>query len=81
MARNNLNLDNKFGNCCNCPGFVNDDRLFTNYVSSRIYNDSTMKKLNSSIQRFNNQKTLSVFFSKKSSNVNLKSTLFTCHKI
>ena len=48
MAKNNLNLDNKFGNCCNCPGFVNDDRLFTNYVSSRIYNDSTMKKLNAS---------------------------------
>ena len=40
-----MNLDNKFGECCNCPGFYNGDRIFTNYQSSRLYNDDIRKKL------------------------------------
>lgn len=38
-------LNNKFGNCCNCPGLTDDDRLFNNYTSSRVYNDSLKKSL------------------------------------
>ncbi len=45
MDKNNLNLDNKFGECCNCPGVGNGQYLFTNNVSSRIYNDQMGKKL------------------------------------
>ncbi len=45
MSKNNSNLNNKFGNCCNCPELVNDDRMFNNYVSSRIRNDVDRKAL------------------------------------
>jgi hypothetical protein len=39
-------LNNKFGQCCGCPALMSDKgRLFTNYVSSRIYNDVNSKKL------------------------------------
>jgi hypothetical protein len=40
------NLNNKFGECCGCPALVNDDRLFNNYVSSRLRNDQIRKSLN-----------------------------------
>ena len=49
MNKNNssqYNLNNKFGECCGCPGLMNDDRLFNNYVSSRIQNDQIRKSLN-----------------------------------
>jgi len=40
------NFDNKFGSCCNCPGFYSGNRVFTNWESSRIYNDKIQKILN-----------------------------------
>jgi hypothetical protein len=44
MSTNELNLNNKFGQCCNCPALMSDKgRMFTNYVSSRIYNDYASK--------------------------------------
>ena len=49
MNKNNssqYNLNNKFGECCGCPALMNDDRLFNNYVSSRIQNDQIRKSLN-----------------------------------
>jgi hypothetical protein len=46
MNKKNLNCDNKFGKCCNCPGIMSDGgRVFTNYVSSRIYNDDNRKMM------------------------------------
>ena len=39
------NINNKFGVCCGCPALVSDDRLFNNYVSSRIKNDNFKKSL------------------------------------
>ena len=47
MDKNNLNLNlsNKFGKCCNCPAIGNGQYLFTNNVSSRIYNDQMGKIL------------------------------------
>jgi len=44
MNQNNLN--NKFGKCCNCPALSSGDQYFTNYVSSRLYNNELQKKLN-----------------------------------
>jgi hypothetical protein len=49
MSKNNSsqdNLNNKFGECCGCPALVNGDRLFNNYVSSRLRNDQIRKTLN-----------------------------------
>jgi hypothetical protein len=44
MSINNLN--NKFGKCCNCPALMSDSgRMFTNYVSSRIYNHERKDKI------------------------------------
>jgi len=43
MNQNNLN--NKFGECCNCPALSTGKQYFTNYVSSRLYNDNFRKKL------------------------------------
>ena len=43
---NQSNLNNKFGECCGCPALVNGDRLFNNYVSSRLRNDQIRKSLN-----------------------------------
>jgi len=43
MNRNNLN--NKFGECCNCIALSNGDQYFNNYVSSRLYNSNLQKKL------------------------------------
>lgn len=46
MSKNNLNLDNKFGSCCGCPGVkIDGGRVFTNYLSSRIYNDNNRKMM------------------------------------
>ena len=46
MSKNNLNLNNKFGECCGCPALMSDSgRMFTNYVSSRLYNDDYSKNL------------------------------------
>lgn len=41
-----MNFDNKFGKSCNCPGIVPGGQLFTNYISSRLYNASIQKNLN-----------------------------------
>jgi len=41
----NSNLNNKFGECCNCPGLMIGEQYFTNLISSRIYNDMVQKKL------------------------------------
>lgn len=38
-------LNNKFGNCCNCPSLSNDDRIFNNYTSNRIFNDTLRRSL------------------------------------
>lgn len=49
MNKNNSsqdNLNNKFGDCCSCQALVNDDRIFNNYVSSRITHDQMRKSLN-----------------------------------
>ena len=40
-----MNLDNKFGICCNCPAVMNDSRLFTNYIPHRTYNQQFMNQL------------------------------------
>ena len=41
----NSNLNNKFGICCDCPALMSGNMYFTNFESSRIYNDSMQKKL------------------------------------
>jgi hypothetical protein len=33
-----MNSNNKFGKCYNCPAFMSDSRLFTNWESSKSYN-------------------------------------------
>ena len=43
MNQNNLN--NKFGKCCNCPALSTGNQLFTNFESSRLYNDNYKKYL------------------------------------
>jgi len=46
MNKDDLSLNNKFGQCCDCPALMSDKgRMFTNYVSSRLYNDSYSKFL------------------------------------
>ena len=45
MSKNNLNLNNKFGECCGCPPLMSDRRMFTNYVSSRTFNDENRKAM------------------------------------
>jgi hypothetical protein len=29
-----MNCDNKFGECCNCPGLMSDGRFITSYIST-----------------------------------------------
>lgn len=41
----NLNQNNKLGSCCKCPAMMSDGQIFTNWASSRIYNDDFMKAL------------------------------------
>ena len=43
MNQNNLN--NKFGKCCNCPAFATGNQLFTNFESSKLYNNNLQKLL------------------------------------
>jgi hypothetical protein len=40
-----MNLDNKNGICCKCPGIMNYSRDFTQWQSSSIYEINLMKKL------------------------------------
>ncbi len=42
----NSNLNNKFGKCCGCPPIMTRGRLFRNFVSSHIFEDSNRKRLN-----------------------------------
>ncbi len=46
MNKNNSNLNNKFGECCRCPALMNRDRLFTNFISTRVFEDTVQKNLN-----------------------------------
>ena len=41
-----MNSNNKFGKCCNCPAFMDDSRLFTNWETSKTYNYKLGLKLN-----------------------------------
>jgi hypothetical protein len=41
-----MELNNKFGSCCNCPALMSDGRLFTSYISRKDYNQQLMKELN-----------------------------------
>jgi hypothetical protein len=41
-----MNSNNKFGKCCNCPAFMSDSRLFTNWETSKTYNYKLGVKLN-----------------------------------
>jgi hypothetical protein len=40
-----MQLNNKFGECCHCPAFMNDSRLFTDYMPHKLSNEIMMKKL------------------------------------
>ncbi len=41
------NLNNKYGECCNCPAFMEDQgRIITNYMPSRSYHTQLKKELN-----------------------------------
>jgi hypothetical protein len=40
-----MNSNNKFGKCCNCPAFMSDSRLFTNWHTSKTYNYNLGEKL------------------------------------
>jgi hypothetical protein len=56
MIKNNLN--NKFGNCCDCPALTTGKQWFTNYESSRLFNDNlrkTLKLENTHMYRYNFQ--------------------------
>jgi len=39
-----MNCDNRYANCCGCPGITNTPREFTIWSSSKLYNLQTMKK-------------------------------------
>ncbi len=46
MSNNDSSLNNKFGHC-GCPALMSDKgRLFTNYTSSRLFNDVNSKNMN-----------------------------------
>ena len=41
----NKNLNNRYGNCCNCPAFMEDQgRIITNYMPSKQLHTEMMKK-------------------------------------
>ena len=40
-----MELNNKFGQCCSCPGLMSDGRLFTSYKSNSELNNSIMDGL------------------------------------
>ena len=39
-------MNNKFGECCNCPALMADGRLFTQYTNRRHYNTEIMRMMN-----------------------------------
>ena len=41
-----MNSNNKFGKSYNCPAFMSDSRLFTNWETSKTYNYKLGLKLN-----------------------------------
>jgi len=41
-----MNSNNKFGKCCNCPAFMSDSRLFTNWETSKTFNYNLGLELN-----------------------------------
>jgi len=42
----NFNLNNKYGECCNCPAFMEDQgRIITNYQPSRTLHSNLSKEL------------------------------------
>ena len=41
------NLNNRYGECCNCPAFMEDQgRIITNYVPSRSYHSQLSNEMN-----------------------------------
>jgi len=41
------NLNNRYGECCNCPAFMEDQgRIITNYQPSRSYHSDLKRELN-----------------------------------
>lgn len=41
-----MELNNKFGICCACPGNLSDGRLFTSYMPRKDLNNNMMRDLN-----------------------------------
>ncbi len=41
-----MNLDNKNGTCCNCPGLMDYSRDITQWKSARVHEIELMNKLN-----------------------------------
>ncbi len=40
------NLNNRYGECCNCPAFMEDQgRIITNYMPSRTYHSQLKEEL------------------------------------
>ena len=42
----NMNCDNRYAKCCECPAITNTPREFTVWTSSKLYNLQAMKKTN-----------------------------------
>ena len=40
-----MELNNKFGSCCNCPAIMEDGRLITTYMPHKTYNYKIMNEL------------------------------------
>lgn len=81
---NKNNLDNKFGECCNCPAHSSGDQFFTNYVSSRLFNDNLRKslKLNDSHSYRNSlqNNAITYLFNENNKYINEKCTSNNKHK-
>jgi hypothetical protein len=54
-----MNSNNQFGKCCNCPAFMSDSRLFTNWETSKTYNYKLGLKLNTDTNTEYKQKLIS----------------------
>ena len=75
MNQNNLN--NKFGECCNCPALSTGDQYFTNYVSSRLFNNNLQNKLglkDSNSLRLNLQTNGTKYMSNENNYINIIKT-------
>jgi len=46
LNKSDLNLNNKFESKCTYPALMSDEHYFTNFVSSRLFNDGLQKNLN-----------------------------------